>query len=121
MFRFVGTFGGGFVVDGVTFGMNALKACSSQSACPYYDYTNKQPTVPIPFGGIDAYGALELGAELDIDHVLIDLGVEAQFQATGNITTNAANTDKGIDPGSIYGTRPIINAGPAVRIGYRFW
>jgi hypothetical protein len=121
LFRFVGTFGLGFAVDGVTFGSEAYMACTA-SPCPYTttSMTGSKTPVNIPFGGVDAYGLIELGAELDIDHVLIDLGAEGQFEATANLTPKGS-TDTNTIPASIYGSRPIINVGPAVRIGYRFW
>jgi hypothetical protein len=117
MWRFVGTLGGGFVVDGVQFGTGFTDACMkplTSKSCPYVD-----PAKPPSVLGFDAYGLVELGAELDIDKVLVDLGMEAQFESTGNITPPA--TSMSMLPSSIYGTRPIINIGPALRIGYRFW
>jgi hypothetical protein len=117
MWRFVGALGGGVVVDGVQFGTEAAAACVSPlpkgETCPF-------AISPVPkVLGIDVYGLVELGAELDIDKVLIDLGVEAQFESTGNIGPPQSSTTT--FDGSIYGTLPIINVGPALRIGYRFW
>jgi hypothetical protein len=123
MWRFVGTLGGGFVVDGMQFGMDSYNAtvCTPPSgkACPWAPTTKNG--APPNVLGVDAYGLVELGAELDIDKVLIDLGVEAQFESTGNITPSTQTSTPSMLGGSIYGTRPIINVGPAIRIGYRFW
>ncbi|MFT3774092.1 MAG: PEGA domain-containing protein [Minicystis sp.] len=115
VWRFVGTIGGGFVVNGVKFG----QFVRDPSVC---DISNGNPC---PFGvqgslGVDAFALFEAGAELDLDHVLIDLGIEAQFQSTGNLTSmvkvNGMDQELGI-----YGAHPIVNMGPALRVGYRFW
>jgi hypothetical protein len=110
VWRFVGTLGGGFVVDGVIFGDDVAKACKAGITCQLV-----KGTTP---GGIDAFALVELGAELDIDRVLIDLGLEAQFQSTGNInsTGGSMSTSTGL-----FGALPIVNLGPAFRVGYRFW
>ena len=78
--------------------------------CPY-----KSASTP---GGIDAFALVEAGGELDIDRVLIDLGLEAQFQSTGNLNASGSSTDTST---GVYGARPIVNLGPALRVGYRFW
>lgn len=115
MWRFVGALGGGVVVDGVKFGPNASAACNQpkNTICPFKDGDDEGDNGAL---GVDAFGLVELGAELDVDRVLIDLGVEAQFQATGNLNTTVGSKVVGI-----YGARPIINIGPALRVGYRFW
>lgn len=110
VWRFVGTLGGGFVVDGVVFGNNVAAFCPSTKANPC-------PLTGSP-GGIDAFALVEAGAELDLDRVLIDLGIEAQFQSTGNLQSVSQSTK--VETG-IYGATPIVNVGPALRVGYRFW
>jgi hypothetical protein len=62
--------------------------------------------------GIDALAIGEAGLEIDLDHVLIDLLAEGQLQSTGNLNAGGMG---------IYGTKPLVNGGPAIRIGYRFW
>jgi hypothetical protein len=107
VWRFVGTLGGGFVVDGVVFGKDINKACAQPAPCALTGGP----------GGVDAFALVELGAELDVDRVLLDLGLEAQFQSTGNLNTGGSqSTSVGI-----YGALPIVNIGPAFRVGYRFW
>ena len=108
VWRFVGTIGGGFVVDDVVFGSAVSMACLP-AKCPF---KSTDPT-----GGVDAFALVEAGAELDVDRVLIDLGLEAQFQSTGNLNSTGGATNAS----GIYGTRPIVNLGPAFRVGYRFW
>jgi hypothetical protein len=110
MWRFVGTLGGGVVIDGVKFGPSAEDACNppANTTCPFKNDNTG--------GGVDAFGLVEAGVELDVDRVLIDLGLEVQFQSTGNLTTEVGSKVVGI-----YGARPIINLGPALRVGYRFW
>jgi hypothetical protein len=102
--RFVGNFGGGFVSDQVVF---ILPTCKGQN----------QTTAPCTLAnnhvGIDALALVEAGLELDIDHVLLDFVAEAQLQSTGNLQDN---NNQGI-----FGSAPLVNVGPAIRIGYRFW
>lgn len=111
MWRFVGMVGGGVVWDQVQWGEQVMRACTgvkSGETCPLQGDVH----------GLDAFVLAEAVVELDVDRVLIDLGVEAQFQSTGNIS---GGQDVTSFKGSIYGTRPIINVGPALRVGYRFW
>ncbi|APR84191.1 Hypothetical protein A7982_09540 [Minicystis rosea] len=114
--RFVGTVGGGVVVDGVKFGHDVANACNdvalNGTPCPF---KGMQGSV-----GVDAFFLFEAGLELDIDHVLIDLGITSQFQSTGNLTSKVKVDGMEQEVG-IYGSRPIINVGPALRVGYRFW
>ena len=63
--------------------------------------------------GVDAFALAEAGVEIDLDHVLIDFCGEGQIQSTGNMT--------GVAQRPIFGAVPLINWGPALRIGYRFW
>lgn len=115
MWRFVGSLGGGFVVDGVKFGPLAYKACAppAGTTCPFQK--DAEGTL-----GVDAFALFEAGVELDVDRVLIDLGIAAQFQSTGNLNTTVTTADSKEIVG-LYGARPIINIGPALRVGYRFW
>lgn len=115
MWRFVGVLGGGFVVDGVKFGPQAYRACAppAGTTCPFQK--GAEGTL-----GVDAFALVEAGVELDVDRVLIDLGIAAQFQSTGNLTTTVT-TDDSKEIVGLYGARPIINLGPALRVGYRFW
>lgn len=116
MWRFVGTIGGGFVVDGVKFGslVNDPTVCvpPGKTVCPF----GSQGSL-----GVDAFALVEAGVELDIDRVIIDFGIEAQFQSTGNLTSDVTGTDGTKQTVAIYGSRPIVNIGPALRVGYRFW
>jgi hypothetical protein len=115
MWRFVATVAGGVVYDQVQWGENVHDACMDTSNCRF---PTKSEVSTTNVHGLDAFGMVETVAELDVDRVLIDLGMEAQFQSTGNISSGMTMTTFA---GSIFGTRPIINIGPAVRIGYRFW
>jgi hypothetical protein len=63
--------------------------------------------------GFDAFALMEAGMELDIDRVLLDFGAEAQIQSTGNLV--------GVNNRGLFGSLPLINGGPAIRVGYRFW
>lgn len=125
MWRFVGMFGGGFAYDRALWGAEVATTHldSPNPVCSTVtDPKTSKETCPLTgdVRGFDAYGLIELLAELDVDRVLINLGVEAQFQATGGVSKPTTLTDINYY-GSIYGTRPIINIGPALRVGYRFW
>jgi hypothetical protein len=126
MFRILGAVGGGVVIDTMTFnygGNPKSSGCSLQTNnwCPLNGNAPLgQPKTSNP-GGVDAFFQLEAGVELDIDHVLVDVVAESQFQATGNFTSTPPTPDAPTGPVGIFGASPIINLGPALRIGYRFW
>lgn len=109
MLRFVGNFGGGFVGDGMSFylGNDVLPHCNA--TCPLQGYVY----------GVDAFALAEAGVELDLNHVLLDFVGEGQFQSTGNLT-GPANAPAAMQT-SLFGSKPLVDYGPAVRIGYRFW
>jgi hypothetical protein len=104
--RFVGALGGGPAINDFTFrdGMNALGKPTVLACVQEKDGSCQLKT------GVDAFAYLELGLEIDIDHVLIDLGLESEFQATGNMLD-----------GRVFDGKPLVNLGPALRVGYRFW
>ncbi len=113
--RFVGNFGVGFVVDEMTFNLSSMlfTSCTSKSMAQTMSLCPLNGTI----WGVDAFALVESGAEIDIDHVLLDFLGEAQFQSTGNLTGPA----KAPGQTPIYGSKPLVNGGPAIRIGYRFW
>lgn len=104
--RFAGSFGGGFVLD--TMNVYLDKTCTSMDATSpcFLVGTGDHP-------GVDAFAMAEAGLELDLDHVLLDFGVEGEIQSTGNMT--------GVKQRPVFGSLPLLNGGPMVRIGYRFW
>ena len=122
VFRVVGAIGGGVVIDSLSFNADpsaANKGCHSPAGstwCPLVGSAgNGNP------GGVDAFALMEAGVELDIDHVLVDVVGESQFEATGNFTSTPPAKKGVTSPVGIYGASPIINVGPSLRIGYRFW
>jgi hypothetical protein len=114
--RFVGAFGGGFVANTISFdtGVNTLvntKCASVTTQCPFS-----------PGSGVDAFATAEAALEVDLDHVLLDFGFLSEFQSTGNLTTGPIPSST--PPGSsfsLFGSKPLVNIGPALRFGYRFW
>ncbi len=138
VFRVVGSLSAGVVIDGLQFypsasaserltfaqrcsGNSKLTSKSKITNCPFEpDLTNSKLTAASPTGvsarGVDAFGLVEIMAELDVDRVLIDIGMEFEFQSTGNIATDSTNLND-----AFYRGTPIVNLGPAIRIGYRFW
>jgi hypothetical protein len=110
--RFVGSFGGGFVLDDMSVNTQSQLG---QTTCK--DPNNAMGQCYFFGGGdhsgVDAFALLEAGVELDVDRVLVDFVAEGQLQSTGNLT--------GVNRIGLFGQLPLINYGPAVRIGYRFW
>jgi hypothetical protein len=96
--RFVGDVGGGLVYDELNV---ALPPCAPSPNCITGDHV-----------GADAIVFVEAGLELDLDRVLLDFVGEGQIASTGNLS--------GISL-SLYGKKPLVMGGPALRIGYRFW
>lgn len=112
--RFVGSFGGGLVIDEVqfTFSKPGFTACEQKkSPCPLATSNMEGHHV----FGVDAFALVEVGLEIDIDRVLLDFVAEGEFQSTGNLTTDTAAKN------AVFESKALINVGPAVRVGYRFW
>jgi hypothetical protein len=118
--RLAGAIGGGPIFDGFTFFLkpSAVAECTIRSEksppCPLVDQdwdatSTKSSTFKTT--AINAFLYVEGGIEIDLDHVLINLTWESQFQATGGIVNGAG----------IYDSQPLIRTGPALRVGYRFW
>ena len=110
LLRFVGSFGGGFVLDDFSVNKGSPNAMScgdnnGMSFCYFFGSGDHS--------GIDAFALAEVGLEVDLDHVLIDFSAEGQLQSTGNMT--------GVGQRPLFGALPLINFGPALRVGYRFW
>jgi hypothetical protein len=105
--RFVGNFGGGFVNDQM-----AVNLYTKPGACTSVDSQGKC-FLQGNHVGVDAFVLAEAGLEVDVDRVLLDFCTEGQLQSTGNL--------QGANNLSIFGSLPLLNAGAAVRIGYRFW
>jgi hypothetical protein len=101
--RFVGSFAGGFTDDNVQVSLPFCAQSPQTSSC----YLNGQ------HNGVDAVVLAEASLELDFAHVLIDFGGELQAQTTGTL--------QGTGFRGLYGTLPLINGGPSMRFGYRFW
>jgi hypothetical protein len=104
--RFAGSLGGGFVHDQMNV---VVPGCSNNIALPYCFMVGNHV-------GVDAFALAEAGLELDLDHVLIDFLGEGQLQSTGNLSAVNNGSQAGI-----YGSLPLLNGGPAIRVGYRFW
>ncbi len=97
LLRFVGGLGGGLAYDWIRFKGEILKGCATCLAAK----------------GVDPFVVTDVGAELDIDHVLIGLSVQAVFQSSRGLEA----------PGEIepFDSKPLIHVGPSVRVGYAFW
>lgn len=100
--RFVGNFGGGFVSVQMNVVLPDCPATGGNTCVLAGNHV-----------GVDAFALAEAGLEVDLDHVLLDFVGEGQIQSTGNLSAN--------DGTGIFGSRPLVSGGPAVRIGYRFW
>lgn len=117
--RLAGAIGGGPIFDGFTFSLKsaAIAECfrrSDPSPCPLVAQDTAADSIvtsKFQTTAINAFLYLEGGIEVDLDHVLINLTVESQFQVTGGIVNGAG----------IYDSQSLIRVGPALRVGYRFW
>jgi hypothetical protein len=100
--RFVGAFGGGFTLDSVRFDQGLIGKCSG---CQ-------------DGSGANALLMGELGLEIDLSNVLLDLTLESQYQSSRGITpdSGATNLQKGI-----YDGNGIPWLGGGLRVGYAFW
>jgi hypothetical protein len=101
--RFVGTLGGGFVDNEILF---CMPQCNVVTSSFLTQPSNNHV-------GVDALALVEAGLEVDIDHVLLDLVAQGEIQSTGNLSGGSGR--------AIFGSLPLLDAGPAIRIGYRFW
>jgi hypothetical protein len=113
----VGTFGGGFVINAIQFTLSGAgearcQVLAKMTRCPLTTGVGAEKGHVL---GVDAFALVEAGLEFDIDHVLIDLVGEGEFQSTGNLT----NADT--PPLAVFGGKALANVGPAIRVGYRFW
>jgi hypothetical protein len=109
--RFVGTLGGGFTYDDMTvvFPAGPCPAGGNGTAPCYLVGPDKTGD----HAGFDAFALMEAAMELDLDRVLLDFGAEAQLQSTGGLV--------GVGNRGLFASLPLINGGPAIRVGYRFW
>ena len=109
--------GGGVVQDSISFSFDKMDAGSINVCTPVTEGTMGNTfACPLTGNNVTGWDALfvgEAGLEIDINRVLINLAFEAQFQSTGNLQNQLSF--------GFYGGRPIVNIGPALRIGYRFW
>jgi len=112
--RFVGTFGGGFTSDEMFVSMPACRS-TPQPTSDIPCYLASPATSPgvSNHTGIDALALVEAAIELDIDRVLLDFGAELQIQSTGNLQGGFNHP--------VFNALPLINGGPSMRFGYRFW
>jgi hypothetical protein len=92
--RFVGSGGGGFAFDHVSFDDGLTKLCKVCFGS---------------FAGTDFFVTAEMGIEFDFSNVLLDAVGEASFQST-----------RGLDATS-FGNDPIPWLGGGVRVGYALW
>ncbi len=121
--RFVGGFGGGFVDDSIIFNFDMSSASKVIAACKSKAGGGMAPvSVGCPFtsgSGIDAFALVEAGLEIDIDRVLLDYSAQPELQTERGLNTNPVSVGK--PSFSVFGNHPLVNAGPAIRFGYRFW
>lgn len=104
--RLATAFGGGTVSDELYFFLKPQleKRCSTElmvTSCPLRG----------SLSAFDAFMYLEGAIEIDLDHVLIDIGAELNLQSTSRIG----------EGGSIYAGSALVHLGPALRVGYRLW
>lgn len=104
--RFIGAIGGGPVFEN----FSATTTDEQKNECSRLS-KGKDCRLDDDIFGVNAFFFLEAGLEIDLDHVLIDLTLEGAFESTNGLGDN----------GEIFAGQPIVTAGPALRVGYRFW
>jgi hypothetical protein len=98
--RFVGTLGGGIVIDDIDVEKNDGTPC---------------PTCSFPGGwGVDPYLLSELGFELDFSGVLVGACLQSYFQSARGIERSDSEKD-------LYDDDVLIHIGGSLRAGYAFW
>ena len=94
--RFVGTAGAGAVIESVDWRDAPI------TAGIYGDQS-----------GVGGFGEIDFGVEIELSNILLDLMVQNTLQSTKHFDLD---NDK-----NAFETRPILIAGPALRIGYGLW
>ena len=98
--RFVGTLGGGIVIDDLDVEQADGAPC---------------PTCSFPGGwGVDPYLLSELGFELDFSGVLVGACLQSYFQSARGIERSDSEKD-------LYDEDVLIHIGGSLRAGYAFW
>ncbi len=93
--RFVGTLGGGVAIDRLTF----------QNAPGVAPYEGRF--------GADVFGQVDLLLEVELSHVLIDLGAQHVAESTKHFS--------GDDGANAFIEKPLLTIGPKLEVGYAFW
>ena len=93
--RFAGVIGGGAVFDALVF--------KNAPASPLYQSES----------GINVFGELDLMLELDLSHILIDVGAQHTAQSSKHFSHD--------DGSNVFEEKPILFIGPKVQVGYAFW
>ncbi len=112
LIRFVGNVGGGAAYEELRFREG-------------FNVDGKNIVLPPPYNATKAQGVgfiaqVDLGLELEVENILIDLVMMNVFQSSKHF--DAENEFNGqIRVFNAFNTAPILVAGPALRVGYALW
>ena len=112
--RFVGTVGGGFAVH--IMGYEDTRASKVDPLCP-------EGASECSTNGVDFFAMTEVGAEVDLEGVLIGLSVAAYFASTKGMNDEVFGTNEKAEVlvEQPYENRVLPMIGPRAYIGYAFW
>lgn len=63
--------------------------------------------------GVSPFGVLELGAEVEVNRILVGLALQTTLQSSKHLTQ--------ADGRNIFAEAPLFFIGPSLRLGYAFW
>lgn len=109
--RFVGTLGGGLAVHFISY-----EGLNPDEICPGLDSRDCASV------GVDFFAMTEVGFEVDIDRVLLGLGIAAYISGTkgmDDFDENSADVSDRIE--EPYENKLLPMVGPRIHIGYAFW
>jgi len=105
--RFAGTIGGGPVIEWLSWRHEPVGGIRGLPD------GREDPAIYVDDKGIGPYGQLDAGVELEFQNILIDVMMEVIVQGTKHFDLD--------NDQNVFGTRPIVILGPAIRGGYSLW
>ena len=101
-FRFLGTVGAGMLLERL-------------------DWQLEEPNENPLYQSIDAFrpggfGHVDLGFAFEITNVMFEIGVQHTIQSTKHL-----DVDDGDRSVNVFGSEPVLIAGPVLRVGYGLW
>ncbi|MBW2453797.1 MAG: hypothetical protein JRI68_04775 [Deltaproteobacteria bacterium] len=104
MFRFVATVGAGLVIEEISWTKREAILDAEQNTDARFEDT----------GGVGPFAEIDVGAELEVSNVLIDVMVQNSIQSSKHL-------DQGDGDLNAFGGNTQLVIGPTIRIGYGLW